>query len=386
MHEEMGSAKTSVTAAALKVVIVIALWGDEFIDKFFQVSLPTLLAAGNLPAVVNLVPCRFLIVTSQGDILRLKSDPLFLQLSKLLQVNFATLNPGEERYRALSQAHMIAAQSAIENEEAAIFFSPDAIIADGGLSHVIGMALQGCRAVMCTGLRLVEEAMMPLLLAMPRGENGALTLTPREMTKIALANFHPEIEQYVWGSRNFTRFPHLCMWRGPERDGFLLRAFHLHPLLVNFSGVSGIIDFERSTIDGDFVGQIIGRWSDIGVVDDSDDVSVYSLTPSDQRHKYRTYGPSNEDGLRAMAYSHHVNPLHRFYFTRAIRIHSEDTSDQWVKLEEETGRVAYRALDLNMGKRFDAIIQQMSGRDLVQALTERIYRKLKLSSSSGQPR
>jgi hypothetical protein len=354
----------------------MAVWGRAYVDKFLTIALPTLLAPDNLPSAVTLASSRFLIVTSEADVAVIRDHALFIRLAELLQVSFATFEPNENRYKALSTAHWIAAESASTNGEAAVFLAPDAIAADGSLSHVVRVAREGARAVMVTGLRLVEEAVTPILRTLPRDENGALSLAPRPMTKLALTHLHSEIEQYIWGTRDFTGSPHLCMWPGPNHDGFLIRAFHLHPLLVDFEKAKDFSSLKQSTIDGNFLGHVIGKWSDIHIVDDSDDVSIYSLTPSAQRWQYRTFGAATTGALRGMAYSGLVNPLHRHFFTAAVRLHAEDLDEQWAVLEEDTGRLAYEVLDLDAGERLSAAIQQMAGRKLLEALAIKLTKKI----------
>lgn len=366
--------------AELGIVFVMAVWGPEYVGKFLNIALPTLMADGNVPAVAKLARTRFLLITRESDVAMVREDALFAKLSTLVELSVATFVPEGSRYSALSHAHMVAVASASEHGEAAVFLTPDAIFSNGSLAHVVKMALGGCRAVMCTGLRLIEETVRPILDALPRTADGALALAPRETTKLALAHLHPEIERYIWGNPEFTAFPHLCMWPAPDGDGFLARAFHLHPLLVDFRGLRDVPDLDRTTIDGNFLGHLVGRWDDIGIVEDTDDVSIYSLTPLDQRQEYVRHGAATVETLRGMAYHPQVNPLHRYFFTKAIRIHSHDASGAWSQLEEETGRQAYLALDLNVTDRPGDVIQHLSGRELLRLLGAKVYQRARLGA------
>ena len=63
-------------------------------------------------------------------------------------------------------------------------------------------------------------------------------------------------------------------------EGFLMRCFHLHPVLINPRG--NFPDFSF-TIDGSaFVQQACPDLNDLHIVDDSDDVMYFSIAPSSQ--------------------------------------------------------------------------------------------------------
>lgn len=373
------------TASSLKVVYVMAVWGRAYIEKFVTIALPTLLAPGNLVRAAARVPSRFLLVTSAGDVPALEADPLVRHLKSIVDVVFMTFDPASNPGTALARSHLLAARSAAENAEAGVFLAPDAIFSDGSLDHIVSLAVNGARAVMSTGLRVVEETSAPALAGMPRDGNGAVVLPARAMAAFGLARLHPEIRHYVWTVPDFTDVPHLCMWPGPDQDGFLIRAFHLHPLLVDFRGVHDVQAFEHTTIDGDFVGQLIGRWSDIHIVDDSDDLVVYSLTPLNDRPPCSSHGPATLDAVRAMAYRPDVNPLHRYFFAHPIRLHAGDLDSRWIALEDETGLVAYSALDLTAGNGVAHLAGIMDGRVLLRFLLKKIGSRLAAAGPARRP-
>jgi hypothetical protein len=123
----------------------------------------------------------------------------------------------------------------------------------------------------------------------------------------------------------------------------------LHPIMIDFSATSSVKGLElllAHSVDGHFLGQAMGRWSNIHVETDSDNIFICSLAPSKTSHSRLGSRLSVQETVRAMAFHSHVNPLHRSFFMQAIRIHAKDLDDSWDTLEEETGRWAFEALEV----------------------------------------
>jgi hypothetical protein len=133
------------------------------------------------------------------------------------------------------------------------------------------------------------------------------------------------------------------------KNGFLLRGFHLHPVMIDLSENSPIRNvnmLREDASDSHFIGHAIGRWSDVHVETDSDDFFMCSLHPvKEARSPPVSRFPALET-VRAMAYHSQINPLHRAFFMQAIRIHANDIDDDWDKVEDESGRWAFEALSI----------------------------------------
>jgi hypothetical protein len=124
----------------------------------------------------------------------------------------------------------------------------------------------------------------------------------------------------------------------------LLRAFHLHPIMVSMQGKRDLSSLDSNTIDGDFLGYNIGDWEKIHVEQDSDNIVMFSLTGKDERRLPLVPNVASIEKVGAVAYGQSVNPLHRYFFTKAIKLHSGDLNDNWQKKEEQTAYLVYRIL------------------------------------------
>src|SRR5262249_39838078 len=157
-----------------------------------------------------------------------------------------------------------------------------------------------------------------------RQGGSSITLSCRQLVRLMLEHMHPEAESTFIDSDQFTQMPTFCMWR--MKQGVLLRGFHLHPVMIDFSDSSSIRNLENLryvTTDSTFIGQAISRWSEIYVETDSDNFFMGSLHPTSTPRIKPGLRLSRQETVRGMAYDRRMNPLNRSFFMTAIRMHAE---------------------------------------------------------------
>ncbi|WP_413992699.1 hypothetical protein ACMDCR_11735 [Labrys okinawensis] len=330
----------------MKFHVVMVVWGASYIETMVDVTIPTLLSPGNIPALAQMPASDVTFYTRVEDEKLIRKAPSVQSLARLIDVRYAHIDPTVEAtiYVAMSKAHSAAAHRAQAEGAHAIILAPDILVADGSLASVVRLAVVGKRAVMTIGPRLTQESALPALRTCLAGDDGGiLRLAPRQMVRFALDHLHRETKRTFFDSPEFSLYPTTCLWAMPGR-GFLARNFHLHPLMIDFSKTGCLSALRRDTIDGDFIGHAVGRWQDIHVETDSDNILLCSLSPAGATYSPTSPNLASADQLRAMAYSAVVNPLHRMFFMQAVRVHAEDIDEDWHLLEEETGLWAFEML------------------------------------------
>ena len=70
------------------VVFLLPVWGERFVSQFLDVSLRTLLAPGNIPAVAAACDCTFRILTPSGQDTHFHGHPMFELMSRVCAVEF----------------------------------------------------------------------------------------------------------------------------------------------------------------------------------------------------------------------------------------------------------------------------------------------------------
>jgi len=327
---------------------VMVVWGEKYVESLLKVTLPCVMAPRNLSALSNLEESRFLIITTPEDEPKIADAPIFSSLRDTITTQILTppwLDHDLPYFLKAARGHMMAAELAVENGAFCVYLAPDFVLSDGALLHLESLARQGKEAVMIPGIRLVRESLLQELaqrnLFKP---DSPISLSSRALVDMALGHVHEEDQRYNWGHPCFARAPVVCTWNVQKEKGLLIRAFHLHPILVSMQGIRDLSSLESNTIDGDFLGYNIGDWDKIHVEQDSDNIVMFSLTEKDERRLPLIPNVASIERVGALAYSVLVNPLHRYFFTKAIKLHCAELNENWRDAEDTTARLVYKIL------------------------------------------
>ncbi len=336
------------TGGKLPFDYVMVVWGEKYVESLLKVTLPCLMAPRNLPALSNLEESRFLIITTPEDAAKIADAPIFSSLRDTIATQVLTpawLGDGMPYHLKAARGHRMAAELAVENGAFCVYLAPDFILSDGALLHLEWLARQGKEAVMIPGIRLIRDSLLQDLaernLLRP---DGSISLSSRSLVDMALGHVHEEDQRYNWGHPCFANAPVVCTWNVQNEKGLLVRAFHLHPILVSMQGKRDLSSLDSNTIDGDFLGYNIRDWDKIHVEQDSDNVVMFSLTGKDERRAPLIPITASVERVGALAYGLSVNPLHRYFFTKAIKLHCAELNENWRDAEDRTAPLVYKIL------------------------------------------
>jgi len=365
-----------VSADRLPFYYVIVVWGEEYVDSLLRVTLPCLLAPGNLPALSNLNESRLVFLTTSEDAERIQASPVFARVKELITPLFPDCpwlkNPIPYHLKA-ARGHQEAAKLAIANHGICIYLAPDFALSDGALNYLLRTAEAGTEAVMIAVPRVVKETFFDDLIQ--RGllkPKEPLALAPRELVTIALEHLHEDDQRYNWEHEYFSLNPVVCTWNVPGEKGLLIHAFHLHPIMVSMRGDKELSWLERETIDGEFLAFNID-WDKIVVECDSDHIAMFSFTKKHDRLQPLVPNKASIEYIGRTAMMPHVNPLHKRFFMKPIMLHTSDLNDRWWKLKKETDRLAYQILK---NSPVGAIIS-VPAKSIVRHLLWRIRRRIR---------
>src|SRR5215218_2936832 len=81
--------------------IITCAWGEKYIGELLSITLPALLAPGNLPYVASAVPCEVVILTEEAAFPRVFGDPTVARIQALCPVRLVGLDdliPAPDKY------------------------------------------------------------------------------------------------------------------------------------------------------------------------------------------------------------------------------------------------------------------------------------------------
>lgn len=333
--------------------LIVVLWGERFRHYFLSYCLPSLMAPGNIPALATRQQSKFLIATRPEDWAAMKQAPIFGLMAQHVSPEFIEIPPcppGKSGCEHMGIGHKLACEQAYRDQAYAAIFTPDAMLADGGLARLQELARSGVELAITAALRFGEEPLFAHLkdIGVPMdlndaGDGALLSISSRQMVKAAIKSFHSHSASCEWGSSYFPQVPHCAWWRVPDEDGVLLHSLSFAPLLIDYQAFShhDTSALEDWTLDGDYLYKNIDDMDRVYIVQDSDELFLVSWAPlSDRRvRQYSILKPRPLGRLVwAMQFKAHFessvfDPFKRKLFFEPIRWHSGELNGNWDLVE-----------------------------------------------------
>ena len=268
----------------MKCLFHTAIWGKEYVYNFLRLSLPTLLAKGNIEKSDWATDSLFMIFTTYECKEQLVSSPIFSTLSDRIEVQIVLIDKVVKsgKFDTLNSCQIEGLVRSREFE--AIFFVyPDFIWSAGSIERVIDKLKEGYKGFLCPVPRVELDTFSPALTRLIRKDGdseGALTLPPREFVKICDRHFHSIMETYELDGELFSNFPSQLSWKIPG-EGRLYHCFHVHPiaLLVDKRNMEFLTRI-TVTLDEDYISSLFISTNLLHLSNDSDEIAVCSLTPA----------------------------------------------------------------------------------------------------------
>ena len=195
--------------------LIIPLWGSVYAEKLVSMTLPALLAPGNLPSLARMFDVEVVLVTEHKLVDYIQRARSFQRLSTICEVKFASLDdlmpcePGE--YGVVLTAALFRGfvdLGAKVTETFLLFLNADFIIADGSYRRLGELMREGKRVIHAPSFRVVLEEVWPQLEARVDAESAMLAVKPREMAKLALTHKHLTVKARTVNQRLYHQW---CM-------------------------------------------------------------------------------------------------------------------------------------------------------------------------------
>lgn len=183
------------------VRLIIPAWSKRFASKVTSITLPALLAPGNLPELMRLFDVELVIVTETRLFEMFRGAQSFAAVEQICAVRLVSLDDvltesatdyGVTLTHALFRGFADLGARMIETY--LVFLNADFIVCDGSLGHLGKLMQEGRRVIHAPSFRVVSEDVLPQLETLIDTASSTLRLEPRTMVKLALANKHPTVK------------------------------------------------------------------------------------------------------------------------------------------------------------------------------------------------
>jgi hypothetical protein len=170
--------------------IITCAWGEKYVGELLSITLPALLAPGNLPYVASVAPCELVILTEEASFFKVLLNPTVRKIQELCGVRLIGMDdliPSRDQYgmaityalhRGFSDLGASAADTWL------LFLNSDFILADGSMRNVVRHLARGERLVAAPSYCVKAETTAPELLKRIDLRSRALVLPSREMAAL----------------------------------------------------------------------------------------------------------------------------------------------------------------------------------------------------------
>ncbi|MDB5602032.1 MAG: hypothetical protein JWN71_4076 [Xanthobacteraceae bacterium] len=319
-----------------RLIIALAVWGDQYIELFTRYFIPSILSPNNLPELSRIRDVSFDIYTPDKFIDPIKSATSYRELLRYAKIDFIPftmemINQPEYkrnaayRYHIYGGFHHLSIEHARAENADIICIAPDGVHSDGSFTNYARLVDQGYRAVLFTSMRGQAETLTPILDAMRNADTQAITLPPSTLVSLSAAHVHHNFKRFILTKGNRGIPPGLSLMFFPNRHGFHVRCFHIHPIILSATAIKKDIAFDYYTVDSNSLTRFFPDpkdWAKIKVIQDSDDGMMLDLTYSYEEEPYPECEFAPEQLLRQLP---GYGPNHFWHFGHRIVYHTDET-------------------------------------------------------------
>lgn len=322
--------------------LLTVIWGKRYIEEFSRVSLPSLLAAGNLPSLARMTDLEVVILTSEHSLPAFHREAAFRALEALCPVRFIFIDDlittGVYGVTlTLAYARGIRDSGAEQTDTWFVFMNSDFVLADGALSTLAGKIEEGHPCIMAPSLRACSEAVLPSLSEAVDPHAHRLAVPPRDMVRLALDNLHPTVIGKTVTQDFVQCETHNQIYWQVDRNTLLGRYHLIFMLAIRPERPMPPVN---SYCDYGFVPELVpsGRFT---ILDDSDEFFMLELQPAEQeRHFLRAGRPTIEEMARAL--SVWTTREHRRFAEVDVVFHAADLPSTLEAVREEAATLIGR--------------------------------------------
>lgn len=211
------------------LVFLLPIWGEHYIKHFFNYSLRTLLAPGNLPEMSKQYDCTFLFLTKSENFSYFKTFPAYKTLESYCTVEF--LDISDLLFWSYSTTLTLAYDRGMKSrgkkmcETFFFYLVADLIYADNSFGNLIPYLEKGYSGVTSGNFLVIEETFTEYC-----DQQDKWIFDSRELLKIAFKQIHPiSIGQTL--TQNFVHTDHANRFFWKVDQEVMIGRFYLRHML-----------------------------------------------------------------------------------------------------------------------------------------------------------
>lgn len=187
--------------------IITIAWGDRYVSELLELTIPALLAPGNLPAFSRHFDCEYCIVTETRLFDRITTDPAIGDLAAFGDIRLIPIDDLLSPHYGVTLTYALVRGFAdlgpAMTETHLVFFNADFIIADGSYEKLASVIKGGARLVVSPSYCMILEETIDALRSRCDPATCVLSLPKRILASLILAHRHNTIRAKTVNQRLF---------------------------------------------------------------------------------------------------------------------------------------------------------------------------------------
>lgn len=316
------------SGAPLSINCLIAVWKEKYIRQFMELSLRSLLAPGNLPALAANAELTFTFLTHSRDRDIFRAHPMFARLEQTCRVTFVDIDDliyGANYSATLTIAYERGMRETGEKMLSTyfIYLVADYIMANGSLKNLLPYMQQGVSGITAGNYQAVEEEAEAGILRRIDSQSGILAIPPRELVGMTLFHLHPLARaNLVNEGHRHTSHTNRLFWR--VNDQTLIGRFYLRHMLAIKPEIDNYMI--GASCDYSFIPEMCPS-GNVVHLSDSDEYCVVELQPKNHERHFIRWGKTRQKQL-VKSLSKWATDPHRNNALAPVIFHSMDIPPQ----------------------------------------------------------
>jgi FkbM family methyltransferase len=327
MQQEMMPTNGSLSGTTVKCPtrIITYAWGAKYVDTLLSLTLPALLAPGNLPYVASEAPSELIILTQWRFFFKINRHPAVVRIRKLCPVRLVRLDDlivSKDKYGmtltyALHRAFSDLGPAMTEHWQ--IFLNADFILANGSLRTVIGHLSRGQRIVAAPSYCTIAEGVIPELRKHLDAATCTLSMSHRELARLILQHRHTVIRGKTINQTSFhMRYADQFYW---SVDDATLIGHQMPVSIVGLRPEQYLVE-PNSYWDFGLIWDYCPQ-ADICVIGDSDEFTMLELRDRSVAEDQIVPGPVDKKAIAERMLTW-VTPYQQHFLKFPLTLHARD--------------------------------------------------------------
>jgi hypothetical protein len=290
-------------------------WGEAFVDKFMNYHVPSLLAAGNIPALARRKKVIHSIVTTETDRKRIVSNPVFKRLSEYAEVVFTCFPEKLLEQRERNQYNFYYFYGLLDHQSvflatalrAELYLLPvDTVYSTESLTNLSRYLRRKADCCSVAAIECEPAELRAWLDGRPREAAGVLELPAGELLSAACARPDAYFRSLIMGPENqsFCRHPRELIW--PMADGLAIHSIFMHPLAVSARLMSKPFHPQYENVDFALLPRLLQGEGRLKVLQNASEVTIAQFGAPAAREEFLESGFSLEAFIEAHRYDYAV--------------------------------------------------------------------------------